>query len=221
MSVPQAESSHRPQRHPAPAEPGYRLAHHFILAERRTLLWMNLLGSVLFVVMLGVVFALLAVYRAIGAPLILPGLPESLSVGAYLLMAVGTLLLHEGLHGAAIRLRGHRPRFGMKLSKLVLYTTSDAYFSRGEYLLVTLAPLIGIGLLGVGAMLLVPRGVALWLGIMVALNTASSIGDLWMAAVTASFPPEARFRDEEDGLSAYLPAGIPAGTPGGEGGQPQ
>ena len=120
-------------------------------------------------------------------------------------MAIGTLLLHEGLHGAAIRAFGFRPRFGMKLSKLVLYTTADAIFTRNQYLTVTLAPLVGISLLGVAGMLFMPRGVALWVGIMVALNAGSAIGDVWMTAVMASFPAVARFRDEEDGMSVFLP----------------
>ena len=193
-------------RSPAQPPPGYRLAHRFFMTERRALIWMNLIGTLGFVFALAVVFAGLSLYGLLGSPLVLPGQPEALSAGAYFLMVVGTLLLHEGLHGAVIRAQGFQPRFGMKLSKLVLYTTSDAIFTRNQYLSVTLAPLLGISLLGLAGMLIMPRGVALWIGIMVAFNAASSIGDMWMAAVITSFAGVARFRDEEDGMSVFLPA---------------
>ena len=65
--------------------------------------------------------------------------------------------------------------------------------------------LVGLSAFGLLGMLLTPAEIAAWIGITVAFNAASSLGDLWMAAVTASFPPQARFRDEEDGMSIFLP----------------
>jgi hypothetical protein len=65
---------------------------------------------------------------------------------------------------------------------------------------------VGLSAAGLAAMLLTPAGIAPWLGILAAMNAAASVGDLWMAAVTASFPPQARFRDREDGMSVYIPA---------------
>jgi hypothetical protein len=185
--------------------PGYRLVHHFILTHTRTLIWLNIIGTLLFVLALAVVFSALLAYDLAGSPLVNPALPEALPAPVYLVMLIGTLILHEALHGLAIALLGHRPRFGMKLTKLVLFTTSDAYFTRTQYLAVTLAPLIGITLLGIPAMLVLPQGSAIWIGIMVAVNTASAIGDMWMAAVTASFPADTLFHDESDGMSVFLP----------------
>lgn len=184
---------------------GYRQVHYFTLTERRTLVWMNVIGLVIFVLALGAIFAGLKLYGQIGSPLVQDNLPSSLSVTAYFLMAVVTLLLHEGFHGVVIRAYGHTPRFGVKLTRMVFYTTTDATFSRAQYLTVTLAPVLSIGLLGILGILLSPVGLALWVGIMVALNTASSIGDLWMAAVMTSFPPQAMFRDEADGMRVFLP----------------
>lgn len=193
---------------PQPPE-GYQLAHRFNLTQGRTLFWMNIIGTVLFVVALAAVFAGLIVYDSQGAPLVVESLPDALPVWAYFVLMAGTLVLHEALHGLAMLAFGKRPRFGAKLTRLVLYTTSDAYYTRQQYLIVTLAPLLGIALLGLPGMLLFPRGLAIWVGIMVAMNTASSIGDLWMTAVVASFPPETIFHDEKDGMSAFLPvAGV-------------
>jgi hypothetical protein len=192
-----ADSHHPPS--------GYRLAHRLTLTRRPALVWMNLIGMVLFVVALAAVFAGLMFYGSRGAPLVLDGLPESLPAGVYVLLLAGTLVLHEVLHGLAILAFGQRPRFGAKLTRLVLYTTSDAYFPRHQYLTITLAPLVGVTLLGLPGLLLLPQGLAIWVGIMVAMNTAAAIGDLWMAAVIASFPPETLFHDEMDGMSAFLP----------------
>ncbi len=190
---------------PADLPAGYRQVHHFTLTERRTLVWMNVIGLVLFVLALGAVLAGLKLYGQIGSPLVVDSLPSSLSAWSYFLMAIVTLLLHEGLHGVVIRTCGYTPHFGVKLTRMVFYTTADATFTRAQYLTVTLAPVLAIGLLGIMAMLLAPVGLALWVGIMVALNTASSIGDLWMAAVMTSYPSQTMFRDEADGMRVFLP----------------
>ncbi len=189
--------------------PGYRLAHRFRLSRRWTLLWINVTAIALFVVTLGAAFSGLLIYARLGAPLVRTDLPAFLPAWAYVLLLIGTLILHEALHGLAMLVCGARPIFGAQLTRLVLYTTSQAFFSRRAYLFVTLAPLFGVTLLGLPAMLLLPSGLAIWAAIMVAMNVASSLGDLWMGAVIASFPPEARFRDEMDGMSIFLPEGLP------------
>ncbi len=194
-----------------PPPPGYRLVHRFHMSRLRTLVWINMVAVVLFVVALAAAFSGLLLYARLGAPLIRPELPESLPAWAYVLLLIGTLILHEGLHGLAILVCGARPIFGVRLTRLVLYTTSHAFFSRRAYLFVTLAPLLGITLLGLPAMLLLPGGLAIWAAVMVAMNAASSLGDLWMVAVIASFPPEALFRDEADGMSVFLPEALPGG----------
>ncbi|MFC1959906.1 DUF3267 domain-containing protein [Chloroflexota bacterium] len=187
----------------APA--GYTLAHRFILTAKRTLLWMNVIGVVLFLFALGVVFWALLFYQWLGSPLVIQRLPAELPIWVYFLLIVGTLALHELLHGIPIWRYGKTPHFGIKVSKLVLFTTSDDFFTHHEYLVVTVTPLLAISVVGLVVMLLVPINIALWVGIMVAMNFASSIGDMWMAAVIASFARVALFHDEEDGMSVFLP----------------
>jgi hypothetical protein len=184
---------------------GYTSVHTFVVTGRRALVWMNLTGALVFLVGLAVVLAWRWLDEQLGRPLALSGLPRALPEWVYLPLALATLAAHEGLHGAAIRLLGHRPRFGAKLTRLVLYTTAEVYFTRAEYLIVTLAPIVGLSIAGLVGMLLAPAGMAPWLGVLTAMNAAASVGDLWMAAVTASFPPQARFRDREDGMSVFMP----------------
>ncbi|GAB4575265.1 MAG: hypothetical protein Kow0077_25930 [Anaerolineae bacterium] len=184
---------------------GYKLVHRLNMTSGRAMIWLNVAATLIFVAALSMVFASLLLYARQGSPWVLPDQPVALPLASYFLMLAATLVLHEAMHGLAMLIFGKRPRFGARLTRLVLYTTSDAYFPRTEYLIVTLAPLVVLSLLGLSGMLLMPQGVAIWVGIMVAMNTASSVGDLWMAGVIVRFPGETLFRDEADGMSVYLP----------------
>lgn len=190
---------------PATVPPGYSQVHHFNMSSKRPLIWMNIIGVVLFLLALALIFWGLWFYEQLGAPLVIPALPPELPVGFYFIMLISTLILHELLHGLPIWLYGKKPRFGIKISKLVLFTTSDDFFTRQQYIVVILMPLLVISIGGVILMLLVAMNIALWIAIMVAMNFASAIGDMWMAAISTSFPREALFFDEEDGSRVFLP----------------
>ncbi len=55
------------------------------------------------------------------------------------------------------------------------------------------------------ASMLVFSGAALqlWLGLAVAFNAGSAIGDLWMVWIVLRFDSSALIRDEEDGIRIY------------------
>ncbi len=124
-------------------------------------------------------------------------------IGLVLLLA--TLGLHEWLHGLPMQLVGHKPRYGVKWRKMVLYTTADdALFRRGEYLVVLLSPLIGITLLGMFLIaVFFTSGVAFYIALAVILNGTSSIGDLWMTGIVLQYPSTALIRDEAEGIRIY------------------
>ncbi len=194
---------------PSPPPEGYNLAHSFFMTQRKALLWMNLVGFGLFVLAAVALVGIMLPYWALIAPPSLEQFDDPLSLIIHpliwLALLIAVMVVHEGLHGFTIALLGFKPRYGMKLRKLVLFTTTDAYFTRGQYLAVTLAPLVVITAVGVLIMLVVPLLTAIGVGLAVAVNFSGAVGDMWMAAVMASFPPEARFRDEADGMSIYLP----------------
>ena len=123
-----------------------------------------------------------------------------------LVAVVMVILLHEALHGLAIYWTGHKPRFGVKPNKLVVYTTADkALFRRGEFMVIVLAPLIGISLGGlVLLMLVVDVTGAFFLALAVIINAGSSIGDLWMWLVVRRYSGDALIRDEADCLRVYV-----------------
>ena len=102
---------------------------------------------------------------------------------------------------------GHQVRYGTKLSKGVLYATAEnALFRRNEYLAVALAPLVGITLLAMMLMLIVPQGLAYYIGIAAVLNAGGAIGDLWSVGVLLRYPADVLVRDEADGFRIYAPA---------------
>lgn len=181
--------------------PQYREIRHVQLTSDRLLLILNLLALVPLVAMLAwmaVWWVIVSVGRAPSDPI---NVPWWVAIIAIILIV---LPLHEVLHGLTINAVGHPARYGMKLSKGVLYATSDkALFRRNEYLAVALAPLVGITLAAMGLMLFVPQGLAYYVGIAAVLNAGGAIGDLWSTAVLLRYPSSVLVRDEEDGFRIY------------------
>lgn len=186
--------------------PGYTLAHRVIMGEKHALIWLNVIGTLIFMGMLALTATGLVFYHQLGAPLVINRIPAEWPFLVYLAIIVSTLILHEALHGLAMILSDTRPRFGIKPKKLVLFTTTDAYFPRNRYLITALAPLTMISLLGIVLMLHLPQTPAIWIGMALAMNVASSIGDIWMTAIIVTYPADALFHDNEDGMTIYLPA---------------
>ncbi|MFN8565787.1 MAG: DUF3267 domain-containing protein, partial [Anaerolineae bacterium] len=142
--------------------PGYLEVRYVRLTEDRLLLWLNLLSVIPVILMIG----LMAVWWVVvswGRALEPSNqIPWWLGLIAAIVIV---LPLHELLHGVTIAFFGQRVRYGAKLSKGVLYATSDnALFRRNEYLAVALAPLVGITLLVMVLMAFVPQWVAYYCG---------------------------------------------------------
>lgn len=193
-------------RHPVPIHElpsGYREVEHLVLLLPGRVLLLNLLA----LLPLGVALLLMAgwwtvVLRIRGT---FPGGPAVSWWLGLLLALVIVLPLHEWIHGQAIAWAGHRPRYGMMLSKGALYATSDnALFPRGAFLVIALAPLVVITLAGMMLMLLVPDTIGYYVALAVIFNAGSSIGDLWMAAVIWRYPQTALVRDEADSIRIYM-----------------
>jgi hypothetical protein len=115
------------------------------------------------------------------------------------------MFVHEWFHGLAIIYFGHKVRYGMKLSKGVLYATAGgALFWRNQYIAIALSPLVGISLLVFVGMLFAPEPLAIWIAMIGTLNAVGAIGDLWMTFFLLRYATDVIVRDEEDGMRIFV-----------------
>ncbi len=193
----------RPVVHELP--PDYRQVHHLVLLTRDKILLINALGLIPLVIALAVMAGWwLLVLRLRGS--------WAGGFGAdwpwwlwTLLVLVIIIIIHEGLHGMAIQRAGHKARYGVLLSKGAFYATADgAYFWRNDFIMIALAPLVGISLLGMALVWLLPDTLAYYAGLGVVLNAANAIGDLWMTVVVLRYPPDALVQDEADSIRIFM-----------------
>ena len=136
----------------------------------------------------------------------------NLDLGSMLLGLVAGLVLHELAHAVAFLALGARPGFGAKLNtKLgpVLYAAAPgSYLSRAGYLIVGLAPLLGLTVVLMAVIAVTPSGslIAEAAFFAVILSVGGSAGDAMMMRAVLSYPSDARFEDTADGFTVYGPA---------------
>jgi hypothetical protein len=183
----------------------YTEVKHLVATEQRTLLWLNAASLIPLVIALLFMGWWWAFVRQLRGPYS-TAFSESLSgLIAVIVVVIVTFGGHELAHGLAIRWAGHRPRFGIALQKGVLYATADgAYFPRNHFVIIALAPLVLLTLIGMIVMAFVPDSIGYYVGLIVVLNAAGSIGDLWMSAEVLRHPPDTLVRDEADSIRIYV-----------------
>ena len=185
--------------------PDYREAEHLVLLEPGRLLIINLLALIPVAIAISLMGAWwVFVLRVRGS--IANGFGVDWPWWLWLMLIfLISIPLHEFIHGLAIRRAGHKPRYGMMLSKGAFYATADnALFWRDDFIFIALAPLIGITLLGLLLVYVLPDTLAYYVGLGVVFNAANSIGDLWMTAVVCRYPPTTLVRDEADSIRIYV-----------------
>jgi len=127
-----------------------------------------------------------------------------------ILFLVGILLvgpLHELAHGIAMMTFGAKPRYGIMWMGLMLYATAPGYaFKRGQYLVVSLAPLVSLTLLACLGILIFAGTTIVWImAFCGVINGGGTIGDLWISAIVLRYPSHAYVVDERDGIRIFLP----------------
>ena len=120
-------------------------------------------------------------------------------VAALVLVAV-VVASHELIHGFVMSAVGGSPRYGVGISAFLLpyaYAGTEATnYTRTQLLVALLAPFVVITAAGLGASIVVSSSA---LPLLLAVNAAGSIGDLWMAAVVAQYPADVRIGPLPDG----------------------
>lgn len=185
-----------PPRREPPVVPGYRLAlwEQVPLGRLSTLSCLSLpLWFVLFSLAAAVLggqseFAVVFTFRTI-------------LVGLFLMLVV-VPLLHEAVHGIMSLLIGARPSFGVGAG--FAFTTFREPVGRLAYAAIALAPLVVISIAGIAAMIWWPEGAEATLVVLI-VNAAGAVGDLWMVWRLRDVPPNARLYDLADGFAALVP----------------
>jgi hypothetical protein len=183
---------------PGPPRAAYNEILHWRIADRPgRLLRINLLA-----LPLGVVFGVGFVWLAQGV-----GKAPSLAWGARELIifvagVLGVLVLHEVVHGVFFRIFGAAPRFGVYRRGGMLYAKAPGFaFTRRQYLVILLGPLVGISLAASSGMGLLSGTPTVWfLALWAIVNASAANADVWMAAVILRYPPAVLVVDERDGL---------------------
>jgi hypothetical protein len=177
--------------------------HHFVLLSRLTVSrriameW----AALSFGLFLGFLFLFAGVYHGATGETISMSLASPHDAALFLLLSLLPVPLHELTHGAVMRYYSGRPRYGVAIAHFVLpyaYATSKDVYTRGQFIVIALAPLVVLSTVG---MLFLP-----WLPcllIPLASNAAGSICDLWMTIHLLRFPSDVQLLDERSGLSVY------------------
>jgi hypothetical protein len=120
---------------------------------------------------------------------------------------VVTVILHELVHGLAMRWCGARPQYGVLWKQIMFYATSPGYgFRRNSYVLVALAPLVALSCLAALGVLIV-QGTG-WVALFIlcaALNGSGALGDVWLTSIALRYPEFAYIVDERDGIRVLMP----------------
>jgi hypothetical protein len=160
-------------------------------------------------ILLGFALFLLGIWLFGAVYLLSHGLREfSVEIGIVelvllLVVTAGLLALHELVHALAMRRMGAAPSVGadilLKIAP-VLYTTAPGHlFSRREYLVVALAPMVVVSGLGAVWVAMGPFGKELVQPL--ALHLGGCIGDLWVAGLILREPADTTFEDRRDGVT--------------------
>ena len=122
---------------------------------------------------------------------------------------VGVLALHECVHAVLMRAFGARPRYGFYARGGMFYAKAPGYtFTRRQYLIVVLGPLVGLSLLAcAGVGLLAGTSMVWYVALWGVVNASAANADAWIAAVVLQHPAAALVVDELDGLRVLVPPG--------------
>ena len=120
-------------------------------------------------------------------------------------LVIGTFVLHELIHGAFMSKYGGKPRYGAGIAHYILpyfYATTKTIFTRNQFIVIAIAPLVVISLAAIGIMAAFPS-IAHWMIIPFVLNGSGAVGDLWVTRNILRCPKHVLLEDQKSGLIIY------------------
>lgn len=117
-----------------------------------------------------------------------------------------TIILHELLHGLAMRMGGARPQYGVLPAHLMFYATAPGYaFRRNACLMVEMSPLVVLSFLATLGMFILQG--TIWVPLLIvcaAMNVGGAAADLWMVSKILQYSTTSYIVDERDGFRVLI-----------------
>lgn len=139
-------------------------------------------------------------------------LPEGFHIGAAkvgigVIVFLGTIMLHEGLHALILRWYGARPKVELFKNNVLSTLTAPGYgLRRNTLIVVVLTPLVVLTVLAVLGIWLTQgtEWVALF-ALVAVVNLLAAIGDLWLVGILLRYPSSSWTVDDKEGMLILAP----------------
>ncbi len=112
---------------------------------------------------------------------------------------VAIIFLHEGVHGTVAALYGHRPTFGIKPP--YFYTTFTEKIPRGQFMVITLAPLVVLNIIFI--VLFATGFLRVFIYFCLLVNTIGAMGDLWIILMLSGHGRGTLIQDTKNGIEVW------------------
>ncbi|HHU56419.1 MAG TPA: DUF3267 domain-containing protein [Acholeplasmataceae bacterium] len=114
------------------------------------------------------------------------------------------IILHEAVHGIWFRIfSGRWGNFGYK--GIYFYAGSKAFYTKREYIIIGLAPIILFGIIFLLLNIFLPPKYFIFFYLLQVLNISGGAGDLYVAYLMKKLPRGAVFRDHGIRIEIYVP----------------
>ncbi len=134
---------------------------------------------------------------------VLSSLQNSFSLLLFLAAVIFLMILHEAIHGVFFWVYTHtRPVFGLRM--LLAYAGApDWYIPRDKYNIIGLAPFVLISIFGLIVIPFVSMFVAQFVLLLITVNAAGAVGDLYVVGKTLRQPPTVLIQDTGAGFTMF------------------
>lgn len=170
--------------------------------DKRLMLLVNGISLAIFAVMAFIMHLFVPFYQ-----LVLPQEGEAFwaalpRVAVLFVALLAYIFLHELTHGVAMKLFG-ATKINYGFSGIYAYAGSNAYFSRGAYIIISLAPIVIWGIVLTVVNLLVPYNWIWTIYFIQIMNVSGAAGDFYVAIRLARCPDDVLVYDEGVGMVVY------------------
>lgn len=190
---------------------GYRQTGEFNLRDNtRMMIILNLVGFGLFILSAAVLPGYIFRVRPQDAGVVLNFEVDNFGQFGFFLLAMVVdfillVILHEGVHGICFRMiTGRKPIFAIGPG-YAYAAAPGVYISKPPYLVTAISPLIVLTLLGLAIIPFVPRELIFHVGLIVVMNIAGAVGDLWVVGGLLLRRAPLLIQDSGDRVEVFQP----------------